>query len=74
MAAQICSEFASHISAESFQVMWTAATKDSPHDCFFVDFEAPPATRYRINLDRAFVLPIDESQTPVTKELPIKTA
>ena len=57
MAAQICTEFSSYISVEAFQAMWDAATADSQHDAFFVDFESPPESRYRKNFDRAFVLP-----------------
>lgn len=55
MAAQICAEFSSYISVEQFQAMWDAATEE-PHDCFFVDFEAPLASRYRKNFDLAFVV------------------
>lgn len=77
MAAQICTEFSSYTSVEDFQIMWNAATAGSPHDAFFVDFESPPASRYRINFDRAFVLPKKGQlmpSPPETKVLPVASA
>ena len=72
MSAEICSEFSSYTSVEDFQAMWEAATEEK-HSAFFVDFESPPASRYRIDFNRAF-MPPKRGQVmpspPETKALP----